>query len=96
VERDFSRDLDIAVWLKNPDKAFYYVVDFSAKLEIEMGFPIDLQVFNKASLPFQFYVSTWGNLLFSRDESLTVMMVDDVVRKYGDLKFLVKMNSLGE
>jgi len=28
VERDFFRDLDVAIWLREPDKAFYYTVDF--------------------------------------------------------------------
>lgn len=91
VERGFFRDLDVAVWLKNPRKAFFYVVGFSAKLEIEMGFPIDLQVLNEAPLPFQFSVFTQGRVLFSKDEGLRVRLVDEVVRKYSDLKFLVRI-----
>jgi len=27
-----------AIWIRDSDRAFYYVVDFSAKLEVEMGF----------------------------------------------------------
>jgi len=92
-ERDFFRDLDVAVWLKNPGKVFYYMVGFSARLEIELAFPVDLQVLIGAPLSFQFYVLMRGSLLFSRDESLRVMVIDEVVRKYGDLKFVEEVNS---
>ena len=90
IERDFFRDLDVAVWLKNPHRAFYYTVSFSAKLEIKMGVPVDLQVLNGAPLPFKFHVFTMGRLLFSKDESLRVRLVDEAVREYIDIRQLGK------
>ena len=88
IERDFFRDLDVAVWLKNPSEAFHYAVDFSAKLEIEMKVPVDLQVLNQAPLPFKFHVFTKGKLLFSKDEKLRAELADEIIREYLDLKQL--------
>jgi len=88
VERDSFRDLDVAVWIKRLGEAFYYTVDFSAELEVEMGVPVDVQVLNGAPLPFKHYVFTRGRLLFSRDENLRLRLVDEVIRQYIDLKQL--------
>jgi len=93
MERDSVRDLDVAIWIGDPDRAFYYTVDFSAELEVEMRFPLDVQVLNQAPLPFRHYVFTRGRLLFSRDENLRVRLVDEVTRQYLDLKQLVEIAS---
>ena len=87
IKREFFKDLDVAVWLKNLSKAFSYVVDFSARLEIELGVPVDVQVLNEAPLPFKFHVLTEGKLLCSEDEVFRVKLVDEVIRNYLDLKF---------
>ena len=78
----------MAVWLKNPSKAFSYVVNFSARLEIELGVPVDVQVLNMAPLPFKFHVLTEGRLLYSRDDVFRVQLVDGVIRNYLDLKLI--------
>lgn len=93
VERDFFRDVDVAVWVVDTGKAFYYTVDFSAKLEVKMGVAVDVQVLNEAPLPFRHYVFTRGRLLFSRDENLRLRVVDEVVRQYADLKQLMEITS---
>jgi hypothetical protein len=94
VERDSFRDLDVAVWIRSVGDAFYYTVDFSAKLEVEMGVPIDVQVLNEAPLPFKHYVFTRGRLLFSKDENACMLrLVDEVVRQYIDLKQLKRFQS---
>jgi len=88
IEREFFRDLDVAVWLKNPSKAFDYTVDLSARLEIELGVPVDVQVLNGAPLPFKFYVFKDGKLLYSKDEVLRVRLLDEVLRESLDLQFV--------
>ena len=88
IKREFFRDLDVAVWLKNPSKAFGYVVNFSVRLEIELGVPVNVQVLNFAPLPFKFHVLTEGKLLYSRDEVFRVQLVDGVIRNYLDLKLI--------
>jgi predicted nucleotidyltransferase len=88
IERDVFRDVDVTVWIKDVDKAFYYTVDFSAKLEVNVGLPIDVQVLNQAPLPFRYHVFTRGMLLFSKDEKLRLKIADETIREYLDLKAL--------
>ncbi len=90
VEASSFRDVDLAIWIKDSSKAFHYTVDFSVKLEIEVGIPIDVQVLNEAPLPFKYHVFTRGKMLFSRDESLRLKLVDETVRQYVDVKLLIE------
>lgn len=88
MERDMFRDVDVTVWIKDVNKAFYYAVDFSAKLEANVGLPMDVQVLNQAPLPFRYHVFTRGMLLFSKDEKLRLKIADETTREYLDLKTL--------
>ena len=88
IEREFFRDIDVALWLKTPHMAFNYTVDLSSKLEMELGIPIDIQVLNEAPLPFKFHVFTNGKLLYSRNENLRIEKADQSLRNYLDLKQL--------
>ena len=90
LEREWFRDVDVAVWVRDPRDAFYYAVEFSAKLEVELGVPVDVQVLNEAPLPFKYRVFTRGRLLFSRDERLRLEVVDRTVRSYMDFKKLIE------
>jgi predicted nucleotidyltransferase len=93
LERSFFRDVDVAVWMSDVEKAFYYTVDFSAKLEVEAGFPVDLHVLNEAPLPFKNHVFTTGMLLFSKDEELRHRIVDQTIKEYIDLKLKEKLST---
>ncbi len=88
IEKNIFRDIDIAIWIKDIEKAFYYAVDFSAKLCIELKIPIDIQVLNEAPLSFAFQVLTNGKLLFSKNEELRFRIIDKTIRKYLDFKTL--------
>jgi len=90
VEGGPFRDVDVAVWIKSKDNAFYYTVDFSAKLQVEAGVPIDIHVLNEAPLPFKHHVFTRGKLLYSKNERLRLRVVDQTVRMYMDLKKLTE------
>jgi len=92
VEREYFRDVDVAVWLEDPSRSFYYAVDLSARLEVEVGLPVDLQVLNEAPLPFRFRVFARGRLLFSRDEELRSRLVDETVREYLDFKYFLSLH----
>lgn len=85
LEKPFFRDVDVAIWIKDLEKAFDYTVNLSASLEAKLGYPIDLQVLNGAPLPFRHRVFTRGKLLFSKDERLRAAIVDETLRKYIDL-----------
>lgn len=84
-ERPF-RDIDIALWIKNEEEAWYYAVDLSAKLEIEIGLPIDMQVMNRAPLQIRHEVLTRGSLIVSRDDGFRTRLLDETLRQYMDLQ----------
>jgi predicted nucleotidyltransferase len=88
VEMDVFRDVDVAVWIKNPEDALDYEVDFSAKLEASLKTPIDLHALNQAPLSFRHHALTRGKLLFSKDEETRIRLIDETVRQYADLKKL--------
>ncbi|MEM1554223.1 MAG: nucleotidyltransferase domain-containing protein [Thermoproteota archaeon] len=88
IEREFFRDVDVAVWINNSEEAFRHEVELSSKLEAELGIPIDIHVFNEAPLPFKYVVFTKGRLLFSKDEEVRWRIIDKTVRQYADLRML--------
>jgi len=88
VELDTFRDIDVALWVKDPEDAFNYAVEVSAKLEAELGVPVDIHVLNDAPLPFRRHVFTKGELLLSVDDGFRLRMLDETLRKYFDLKVL--------
>ena len=93
VERSFFRDVDVAVWVEDEERAFYYTVDLSARMESELGVPVDVQVLNGAPIPFRYWVFTRGRLLFSRDEGLRARVEDAAIRMYLDFREFLR--SLG-
>jgi predicted nucleotidyltransferase len=90
IEMKVFRDVDVAVWIKDPEDAFSYEVDLSAKLEANLKTPIDLHVLNQAPLSFKHHAFTRGKLLFSKDEETRIGMVDETVRQYADIKKLTE------
>ncbi|QOJ78912.1 nucleotidyltransferase domain-containing protein [Infirmifilum lucidum] len=91
LRREFFRDVDVAVWIRDEGEAFQYAVDFSVRLEEELGLPVDVQVLNEAPLPFKFHVFTGGRLIFSRDEELRLRILEGAVKEYLDFKFLTSL-----
>jgi len=89
------RDVDVAVWVEDPENAFYYAVELAAELSTSLGLPIDLHVLNKAPLPFKYHVFARGRLLFSRDEEARLREVSLAFRMYFDLRGLLKAPERG-
>lgn len=85
IEVESFKDLDVAVWVNDPERSFEYSVNLSVKLELKLRVPIDVHVLNEAPLPFKHHVFTRGVLLFSRDEELRAKVVDLTLREYIDL-----------
>ena len=100
VELDTFRDVDIALWVEDSEEAFNYAVDLSAKLEAEVGVPVDVHVLNDAPLPFKRHVFTKGVLLLSIDDGFRLRMLDETLRRYFDLtelnRVVVKPRSVNE
>lgn len=85
---DAFRDVDVALWVEDPEDAFNYAVHLSAKLEAEVGVPVDVHVLNDAPLPFKRHVFTKGELLLSVDDGFRLRILDETLRRYFDLKLL--------
>ncbi len=90
IEEKYFRDIDIAIWITNEEKAFTYTLELSTKAGIETGYPIDIHVLNNAPLPFRYHVFIRGRLLFSRDEYLRSVVEASSILMYLDLKFHVR------
>lgn len=88
LEPGSFRDLDVALWVKDAGEAFRYTVDLSARLEAEVGVPVDIHVLNEAPLPFKRHVFTHGELLLSSDDEYRLNVLDETLRKYFDLEQL--------
>jgi hypothetical protein len=80
IERDSFRDIDIAVWIKDPEKALQYTMNLSCTIESEIKFPVDIQVLNEAPLPFKHHVLTEGKTLYSKDEKLRTELANETIR----------------
>jgi len=90
VELKSFRDLDVAIWIEDPENAFDYTVNLSAKLEAELRIPVDIHGLNNAPLPFKRHVFVEGMLLLSADEEFRLRILDETLRLYFDLKELNK------
>ena len=88
TRRELFRDIDVALWLKDENKAFHYMVKVPVKIQLKLGvsIPVDIQVLNNSPLPFRYHVFTQGKLLYSRDEKLRQRIVNETIRQYLDLK----------
>ncbi len=86
------RDIDIAVYIREPDKdsTYAFTIDFAASLEAELGLPIDVQVLNEASLPFRYKVLTDGDLVFCRDHYLYASIQNLTIRMYLDFQVFLR------
>ena len=89
------RDVDVAVWVEDPENAFYYAVELAAEFSSSLGLPIDIHVLNNAPLPFKYHVFARGRLLFSRDEEARLREVSLAFRMYFDLRGLLKAPERG-
>ena len=89
------RDMDLALWLKDEKDAWSYMIDLSAELEVEIGAPVDIQVLNKAPLPFMHEVLTRGRILISNDEGFRTRLLDVTIRQYMDLIQTNRLSSRG-
>ena len=87
------RDIDIALFLKDKEKAFEYVVHKNVKLEKEIGLPIDIHVLNDAPVSFKYNVITRGKLLFTRNKTELHRFIEKTLKEYWDLKMLIKYSS---
>lgn len=88
LENNHFRDIDIAIYVNqkriSSEQAFDYTFQLSLDLSKQTGFEIDIQMMNYAPLGFQHSVLKNGELLFSKDESLRLNLIENVSLEYMD------------
>ncbi len=84
-------DIDVGVYVTGIKKeaSAQYAVDMAQTLGRKAKLPVDVFVLNFAPLSFLYHVFR-GSLLFTRDEDIRTQIVEDTVRRYLDMKFLVQ------
>ena len=84
------RDIDIGVFIKDtdPKEAVYYALDLSRQLSSSISYPVDVRIINEASIPFLFHVIQ-GKLIVNKDDDLTSDFMENVIRRYLDMKPLL-------
>ena len=76
------KDIDIALFMKEPIEVLKVESDISCDLKEKTGYPVDVKVINNASVAFQMAVLKKGIVLLSRSEDVRIDFVEEVSRKY--------------
>jgi len=90
LEGDF-RDVDVAVYLKDEEKALQYEIKLEREIEDIIGFPADVRVLNHAPLSFRFNVVKNGFLLFSKNEKIRCDFESLSIVEYHDFNYLMNI-----
>ena len=89
------RDIDIGVYVRGLDERelSLYALALAAELDRASKVPSDVRVLNCAPLSFCYHVVS-GFCLCARDEARRAAFVEDVVRRYLDMKPLLDRGTL--
>ncbi len=84
-------DIDVGVYVSHVDQASVLEnsVELAGKLEREAQVPIDVRILNFAPVLFLYHVVR-GLLIFERDADLRADIAERTVRKYLDIKPLIR------
>lgn len=82
------RDIDIAIYVDSKKISSTHAFDYSFQLSNEIskkiGFEADIQTMNYAPLGFKHSVLKNGELLFSKDETLRLSLIESISLEYID------------
>lgn len=84
-------DIDIGIYtlgVKEED-ATCYALGLSRLIEAEVHVPVDVRILNYAPVSFLYHVVR-GELIFVRNEDVRVGVVENTVRRYLDIKPLIR------
>ncbi len=86
------RDIDVGIFIKEIGlkEAVYYALDLSQHLSSSISYPVDVRIINEAPIPFLFHVIQ-GKLIVNKDDDLTSDFMENVIRRYLDMKPLLHM-----
>lgn len=88
LEEGAFRDIDIGVFIeerKPPSPTYELELENRLSKAVNMGFPIEVRIVNKAPVTFLYHVIT-GKLLVCKDQDVFTDLVTTVARKYQDLQ----------
>ncbi len=82
VETSSFRDIDVAIFLKRPEREMEIESDLSYELTEKVGCPVEVRVINRAHVAFQMAVLKNGRAILSRSYDLRTDFIEDVSRRY--------------
>ncbi|HAR46353.1 MAG: hypothetical protein A2X56_03135 [Nitrospirae bacterium GWC2_57_13] len=87
-------DVDVGVYLSDARKspALLYALDLSDNLSRQVHIPVEVTVLNGAPSSFLYHVIK-GRLLFIRDEEVYTQVVEDTVRRYLDIRPILRRST---
>lgn len=85
-------DIDLGVFTSGISEkdAINYMLDLAQRLSEEVRMPLDVRVLNFAPVTFLYHVIQ-GDLVLDSDEEIRSRFVEQVIRKYLDLKPRIRM-----
>lgn len=92
VDSDRYNDIDVAIFLKNPEKDRLMEREFELEriLEDKIRISFDVRIINFAPISFVYNVLKNKILIIDRDTSLRADFESLIFRKYFDYKHLIK------
>jgi predicted nucleotidyltransferase len=90
VEEEKFHDIDIGLYLSEiaPEPFTQYGLVLSQTLSNELGIPVDVRILNFAPTSFLYHVIR-GKLIIEKDEEVTAQFIEQIIRKYLDIKPLI-------
>lgn len=82
AEGEPFRDIDVALYLNNPGKDITIESNFSYELSRITGYPVEVNIINRAPVAFQLSVLKKGILVVSKSEDTRADFIEDVSRRY--------------
>lgn len=77
VELESFRDIDIAVYTKSP--SFDYVALLGAKLELDLGIPVDVVLLDELPPRFRYMVLTRGRVIIEKVPGLYEALLSQTI-----------------
>lgn len=92
VDRETYRDIDVALYLKDPQgiDTLWFELALEEELERKVRLPFDVRVINDAPLGFVYHVLAQKILVLDRDTELRARFESLVLRKYFDFRHLLQ------
>jgi len=86
-------DIDIAIFLKNPDvidKNPMFEIELALEIEKFLNRPVDVRILNNKPLIFTDQVLRYGKILFSRNNKERINFETKMLDLYLDFKYLME------